>query len=151
MTVNIACDTVGLKGDLGQNIVAYELMRNGWHVYSNYGSMVESNHERQGVDIIARKKGRREMRVEVKLRDRSNSPHGNTGQVHITDSEFRDLTHLALVLLDKGKENGENVSVYPSYVVEEKIVKKYATRLASGGYRLSIGKIKKHNLSFENL
>lgn len=139
---------MGLKGDLGQAIVAYELMRNGWHVYSNYGSMIESNHERQGVDIIARK-GRREVRVEVKLRDRSNSPHVNTGQVHITDSEFHDLTHLALVLLDKRKESGE--SVYPSYVVERKIAKKYATKLMAGGYRLAIGKIKKHNLSFENL
>ena len=47
---------MGLKGELGQNIVAYELMRKGWHVYSNYGSMIESNHERQGIDIIARKK-----------------------------------------------------------------------------------------------
>jgi Holliday junction resolvase-like predicted endonuclease len=139
---------MGLKGDLGQAIVAYELMRNGWHVYSNYGSMIKSNHERQGVDIIARK-GRREVRVEVKLRDRSNSPHTNTGQVHITESEFGDLTHLALVLLDRSKERGE--SVYPSYVVPRRLVKKYATGLTSGGYRLSISKIKKHNESFEYL
>lgn len=139
---------MGLKGDLGQAIVAYELMRNGWRVYSNYGSVIKSNHERQGVDIIARK-GRREVRVEVKLRDRSNSPHANTDQVHITESEFGDLTHLALVLLDKGKENRE--SVYPSYVIPRRLVKKYATGLTSGGYRLSISKIKMHDLSFKNL
>lgn len=64
---------MGLKGDLGRDIVAYELMRNGWHVYANYGSMIESKHERQGVDIIARK-GKRDIRMEVKLRDRFNSP-----------------------------------------------------------------------------
>ena len=139
---------MGLKGDLGRDIVAYELMRNGWHVYANYGSMVKSKHERQGVDIIAEKNGEK-IRVEVKLRDRFNSPSGNTTQVHITDSEFDDLTHLALVLLDKDKENGENA--YPTYVIERRFVKKYSTPLSSGGYRLSIDKIKKWHESFENL
>ena len=33
----------------------------------------------------------------------------------------------------------------PDYIIEKKTEKNYATRLASGGYRLAISKIKKHH------
>ena len=126
---------MALKGDLGVDMVAYQLMRYGWEVSINYGKFGKGLHEVQGYDIFARN-GRAEKRIEVKLRDSFGG--SKPGTVAVTDAEYKQLTHLAIVILG---ESTHNIYVIPRSVLR-RIIKKWG-----GSYRVYLGDIHSYEVS----
>ena len=130
----ILCLGMGLKGDLGVNMVAYQLMRYGWEVSINYGKFSAGLHEMQGYDIFARK-GRVERKVEVKLRDGFNG--SEPGTVTITDAEYRLLTHLVVVLLYE--------TAHTIYIIPKSSLRRIR-KMWGGSYRVYLGDIKNYEV-----
>ena len=91
---------MSVKGDLGVELVSLELMRRGWTVLLKYGGMEEGQHERQGCDLIAKKKGTTIV-AEVKLRDDGGfgtPPH----YVEFSEAQLQEMTHLFVVVMHLG-------------------------------------------------
>ena len=126
---------MALKGDLGVNMVAYQLMRYGWEVSINYGRFSNGLREVQGYDIFARNGGD-EKRIEVKLRDSFGG--SKPSAVTVTDAEYEQLTHLIIVILEE--------STHTIYIIPRSVLRRIINRLG-GSYRVYLGKIKSYKVS----
>lgn len=119
-------------------MVAYQLMRYGWSISINYGKFSTGLHEVQGYDIFARKAGI-ERRIEVKLRDSFNG--SKPTRVTVTFAEYKQLTHLIIVLLDE--------STHETYIIPKSALRRLKKRRKTE-YSVYLWKIKGYAVGYAN-